>query len=233
MVCPWEVRAALPLPEVLVQQWERSGLEMKPEAREGTRGIGAALRGRLGIGNAVARTRGRRSEHSWRERARRWGRYIYLRLVRQNDAPDKVAKGVGLGVFIGIFPTFGVGTILAIFIASWAKWNRASAVLGTFIMNPLFNPFFVSLSVVTGNFFVPAGSRITVEMFRNGKLWHGFLHAIPTYLLGNFLISTLFATLAYWLTLGAVREYQRRRAARAALARSTQTSPDTSSGNRR
>lgn len=150
--------------------------------------------------------------HPWRERARRWGRYIYLRLVRQNDAPDKVAKGVGLGVFIGIFPTFGVGTILAILIASWAKWNRVSAVLGTFIMNPLFNPFFMSLSIVTGNFFVPEGSRITVEMFRNGKLWHGVLHAIPTYLLGNFLVSTACATLAYWLTLGAVRGYQRRRA---------------------
>ena len=177
----------------------------------------------------MARKRSRSSGHPWRKRARRWGRYIYLRLVRQNDTPEKVAKGVGLGVFIGIFPTFGVGTILAIFIASWAKWNRASAVLGTFIMNPLFNPFFVSLSVVTGNLFVPAGSRITVEMFRNGKLWHGVLHAIPTYLLGNFLVSTFFATLAYWLTLGAVKGYQRRRAAVSGAAR---VSPDVSSGDR-
>ncbi len=160
----------------------------------------------------MAGRKNKKPGHPWRERARRWGRYIYLRLVRQNDAPDKVAKGVGLGVFIGIFPTFGVGTILAILIASWAKWNRVSAVLGTFIMNPLFNPFFVSLSVVIGNLFVPEGSRITVEMFRNGKLWHGFLHAIPTYLLGNFLVSTFFATLAYWLTLNAVKEYRRRRA---------------------
>jgi len=162
--------------------------------------------------NFMAGRKNKQPGYPGRERVRRWGRYIYLRLVRQNDAPDKVAKGVGLGVFIGIFPTFGVGTILAIFIASWAKWNRASAVLGTFIMNPLFNPFFMSLSVVVGNFFVPEGSRISVEMFRNGKLWHAFLHAIPTYMLGNFLVSTFFATLAYGLTLGAVREYRRRRA---------------------
>ena len=85
----------------------------------------------------MAGRRHKKAGHPWRERVRRWGRYIYLRLVRQNDEPEKVAKGVGLGVFIGIFPTFGVGTILAILIASWAKWNRASAVLGTFIMNPL------------------------------------------------------------------------------------------------
>lgn len=169
----------------------------------------------------------------WRQRARRWGRYIYLRLVRQNDAPDKVAKGVGLGVFIGIFPTFGVGTILAIFIASWVKWNRAAAVLGTFVMNPLFNPFFMSLSAVVGNLFVPAGSRIGVEMFRNGKLWHGFLHAIPTYMLGNFLVSTFFATLAYGLTLGAVREYRRRRAIRAPGSEPAQNSHGISSVDRK
>lgn len=184
------------------------------------------------INKQMARQKSRKPGHSWRERVRRWGRYIYLRLVRQNDEPEKVAKGMGLGVFIGIFPTFGVGTVLAILIASWAKWNRASSVLGTFIMNPLFNPFFVSLSVITGNLFVPATSRITAEMFRGGKLWHGFLHAIPTYLLGNFLVSTFFAMLAYWLTLGAVKEYQRRRAARATVSGSPPVSQDVSSVNR-
>jgi hypothetical protein len=145
---------------------------------------------------------------------RRWGRYIYLRLVRQNDEPERVAKGLGLGVFLGIFPTFGVGTIMAVLIATWAKWNRASAALGTFIMNPFFNPFFMSLSVVVGNLLVPPRLRITVESFSNGRLWSGFFHAVPVYLLGNMLVSLFFAALAYWLALGAVKAYRQRRAAR-------------------
>jgi len=152
------------------------------------------------------------SGHPWRERVRRWGRFIYLRLVRQNDEPDKVAKGFGLGVFLGIFPTFGVGAILAVLIATWVRWNRASAALGTLIMNPFFNPFFLSLSVLAGNLLVPARLRITVESFRNGKLWSGFFHAIPVYLLGNILVSTIFAVLAYWLALGATKAYRQRRA---------------------
>jgi hypothetical protein len=155
----------------------------------------------------------KRSGHPWRERLRRWGRYIYLRLVRQNDAPHKVAKGVGLGVFLGIFPTFGVGAILAVLIATWVKWNRASAALGTLIMNPFFNPFFVSLSVVAGNLLVPSRFQITLESFRGGKLWSGFLHAVPVYLLGNILVSTIFGLLAYGLTLAAVKAYRERRAA--------------------
>jgi len=159
--------------------------------------------------------RGRRNNRKWRERARRWGRLVYLRLVRQHGEPDRVAKGLGLGVFLGIFPTFGVGTVLAVLLATWVKWNRASAALGTFIMNPFFNPFFLSLSVIVGNLLVPPQFRIAVETFRNGKLWSGFLRAAPVYLLGNLLVSTFFALLAYALGFAALVEYRRKRAARA------------------
>jgi uncharacterized protein (DUF2062 family) len=173
----------------------------------------------------MVRKKNKGSGHPRRERARRWGRYIYLRLVRQNDEPNKVAKGVGLGVFLGIFPTFGVGAILAVLIATWVKWNRASAALGTFIMNPFFNPFFLSLSVVVGNLLVPSRSQITVESFRGGKLWSGFFHAVPVYLLGNILVSTIFAALAYWLTLGAVKAYRQRRAAARQASKAPEASP--------
>jgi uncharacterized protein (DUF2062 family) len=52
-----------------------------------------------------------------------------------------------------------------------------------------------------------------VESFRKGKLWSGFYHAVPVYLLGNILVSTLFAVLAYWVALGAIKAYRQRRAA--------------------
>jgi uncharacterized protein (DUF2062 family) len=173
----------------------------------------------------MARKKNQRPGHPWRERLRRWGRYVYLRLVRQNDEPHKVAKAAGLGVFLGIFPTFGVGAILAVLIATWVKWNRASAALGTLIMNPFFNPFFMSLSVVVGNLLVPSRFQITVESFRGGKLWSGFLHAVPVYLLGNILVSTIFAVLAYWLTLGAVKAYRERRVAARQATKASGASP--------
>jgi uncharacterized protein (DUF2062 family) len=173
----------------------------------------------------MARKKTKTPWYLWRERLRRWGRYIYLRLVRQNDEPDKVAKGVGLGVFLGIFPTFGVGAILAVLIATWVRWNRASAALGTLIMNPFFNPFFVSLSVVAGNLLVPSRFEITVESFRGGKLWSGFFHAVPVYLLGNILVSTIFAVLAYALTLGVIKAYRERRAAARQASKAPVASP--------
>lgn len=58
---------------------------------------------------------------TWREQLRPWCRYVYLRLVRQNETPKKVVKGLGLGVFLGFFPTFGVRTALAALISTWTK----------------------------------------------------------------------------------------------------------------
>lgn len=156
----------------------------------------------------------RPSSEGWGSRLRRWGRLVYLRLVRQNGEPEKVAKALGLGVFLGIFPTFGVGTLLAMLIAGWVNWNRASAALGTFIMNPLLNPFFLSLSVLTGNLLVPTEFRIALGTFREAGLWSGFLHAVPTYLLGNMIVSTAFAVMAYWVSLRVVRKYREKRPGR-------------------
>jgi hypothetical protein len=43
------------------------------------------------------------------DRTKRIFRYVYLRLVRVADDPVHVALGFALGVFIGVFPTFGIG----------------------------------------------------------------------------------------------------------------------------
>jgi uncharacterized protein (DUF2062 family) len=150
--------------------------------------------------------------HPWGARLRRAGRAIYLRLVRQNSNPDKVAKGLALGVFLGIFPTFGVGSPLALLASSWLGWNRAAALLGTLIANPLLNPFFLSLSVIAGNFVVPSEFRIVMDSFRQGDWWPRLLNLLPIYLVGNLLVSTLFAALAYVTGLIVVTKYRKRHA---------------------
>ncbi|HEX7125562.1 MAG TPA: DUF2062 domain-containing protein, partial [Thermodesulfobacteriota bacterium] len=56
-------------------------------------------------------------------------RYYYLRLVRIDDSPEKIGGGVALGVFLGIFPTFGLGLLLAVALAHRVHVNRAAALL--------------------------------------------------------------------------------------------------------
>ena len=76
---------------------------------------------------------------------------IYLKLFKINDTPQKVAFGLGIGVFCGIMP--GVGPLVALFLAFILRANRASALIGTLVTNTW-------LSVVTFVLSIKVGSAI-------------------------------------------------------------------------
>jgi uncharacterized protein (DUF2062 family) len=145
---------------------------------------------------------------SWRSRLRA----AYSGLVRQNSSPDKMAKGLALGVFLGIFPTFGAGSALALVVSSWLGWNRVAAALGTLIANPLLNPLFLSLSVITGNLFVPSRFRIVLEGLPRDDWWPGLLRFLPTHLLGNLLVSMALTALAHVVGRMVITRYRESRA---------------------
>jgi hypothetical protein len=80
----------------------------------------------------------------------RWLRLQALRMIRENSTPARTGLGFALGTFIGVFPSFMVGTPLAFFLAGRFGWNRAAAMGGTFLMNPLTAPVVYSTSTVIG-----------------------------------------------------------------------------------
>ena len=102
------------------------------------------------------------------EKVQRWVRYIALRLVRVNDSPHKVAAGFSLGVFLGVFPTFGIAIPLSFVFASLFRFNRASAVVGSLIMNPLTTPFFWSVSATVGGLVFSEDSQKILAMWEKG-----------------------------------------------------------------
>lgn len=81
----------------------------------------------------------------------RWLKYLYYRLVRINDTPEKIAQGFALGVFIGVFPSFGIGLIAIIFLATIFKFNKIAGILGTLIAgNPIVSPALTGFSYYIG-----------------------------------------------------------------------------------
>ena len=74
-------------------------------------------------------------------------RFVYLRIVRANDSPPRVAAGVAIGVFLGIFPTFGLGLVLAYILAVIFRINKAAAVC---LMDSDDKKYFSSLPVGQG-----------------------------------------------------------------------------------
>ncbi len=136
---------------------------------------------------------------------RRIFKLIYLKVIRINDSPEKIAKSFALGVFIGIFPTFGIGGILALILAKILKLNYIASVLGTFIMNYFTSPIFWSLSYFLGSLILEG--KVNFRFLREGEIKYFAL----TYILGNFIVSVLFSFFSYFVIKLAITKYRRKK----------------------
>ncbi|MCL6565379.1 MAG: DUF2062 domain-containing protein [Acidobacteriia bacterium] len=142
-------------------------------------------------------TQARRIPGRRRGRLARIYRYAYLKLVRENDSPDRIGRGAGLGVFIGILPTLWFGPLLALLLAGPLRANRAAALAAMAATGPLM-PLLWTAAVVVGNTLVAEERRIAPGLIEQGlaAILSNFL---GTFLMGVTLVGTALAVLAYAL----------------------------------
>lgn len=74
----------------------------------------------------------KRSKNRWL----RMLRYCYFRIVRLQDSPRAIARGIACGVFAGSFPFFGLQIIIGVALAFFLRANKIAAAAGTWISNP-------------------------------------------------------------------------------------------------
>jgi len=145
------------------------------------------------------------------EKARRYLRYIYLRLVRVHDAPKKVAGGFALGVFLGVFPTFGIAIPLSYVLATLFRINRAAAITGSLIMNPFTTPLFWSLSAAVGAALFKEDTKMVLSAWEQGEKLTSMTKGALIYLTGNLIVSTATAGLSFALALFLVKKHRERK----------------------
>jgi uncharacterized protein (DUF2062 family) len=162
--------------------------------------------------------------------------YVKHRMRRLPDSPERISRGIWVGVFTAFTPFYGLHFVIAIILARLMKGNILAALMGTFFGNPLtYVPIGVA-AMQTGYFLL--GTRLTegVERSFGGKfadagsdLWHNFM-AIFTparadwsgwgvfwdqvfypYLIGGILPGIICASLSYYLMVPLIRAYQKRR----------------------
>jgi uncharacterized protein (DUF2062 family) len=149
--------------------------------------------------------------------ARRLGRLaklLYARVVRVNASPHRVASGVAVGVWLGVFPTFGLAGPLAYLLAWVFRFNKAGAVAGAAVMNPLTSPFFWALSAMVGAAFTGTGWREIYGRIRDESYVWALSRTTFLYFVGNLAVATATAALAYGAAFVAVRAREKRRRAR-------------------
>ena len=73
-----------------------------------------------------------------------------IRLVRLQAHPDAVGRGMALGLFVGMTPTFGVQMFIALGLALLLRQNKIAALVGVWFTNPVTAPIIYGMEYEVG-----------------------------------------------------------------------------------
>ena len=150
-------------------------------------------------------------------RISRFFKWAYLKLFRINDTPQRIALGLGLGVFTGVLP--GTGPFAALALAFILRVNRASALLGSILTNTWLSiPVFI-LSLRAGASLTGVSYKdlnrdwlLLIKEFRwDALMGLGLYKILIPILAGYALISVAMGAVTYALALIIVRHAKNRR----------------------
>lgn len=145
------------------------------------------------------------------DRLKRRIRYVYLKFVRLRGHPKELARGLAAGVFAGMFPLFGLQTIIGVAIAFRIKGNPLMAAGGTWISNPLTYLPIYAFNYRLGCWIL---GRPAVNLFTDVESLKAWLETGAdvgvALMLGSFVMGLIFGPLSYVIGLPLIRRARQR-----------------------
>ena len=137
-------------------------------------------------------------------------------LVRVNDTPEALARGLAVGVFFGASFFWGLQIALAVLVAHLVRGNKVVAAAMTAVSNPLTNLPLYGLSYLVGHLLI--GGQDPLPDFGAVHSIQGFLalgpHFFVTMLVGTTLVGAVGAVVVYVSSsrlLATIRRWHERR----------------------
>ncbi len=141
-------------------------------------------------------------------------RGAYRRLLKLRGTPREIALGFALGLFVGMSPTMGIQTAIAVPVAALLGWNKISAAMGVWISNPASAPVLYSATYVVGAELVKfvTGTSPTSDMDFSSisTLLKSTPDIITPLVLGGIVLGIPIAVAGYYVSLAAVLRYRER-----------------------
>jgi uncharacterized protein len=133
--------------------------------------------------------------------------FLFAQLFKINDSPQRIAFGVGLGVFSGLLP--GTGPLAALFLAFIFRANRAAALLGSIFTNTWLSLITFILAIRVGSAIlkldfqkVQLKAQVLIKDFSLANFFKlSFFDVFLPLLTGYFVISLIFGVLSYLIIL--------------------------------
>ncbi len=141
-------------------------------------------------------------------------KYYFLRLIRLREEPHELALGLAFGIFTGMMPIMPFQSALAVTLALIFRGSKITALIGTWVSNPL-NWYFlyyysyrigaslIGLSMKDGIFpsvmtSIHNGENVFIVF---GKILGAGSTFIFAFLFGGFLMGVVAAMPSYFLSL--------------------------------
>lgn len=169
-----------------------------------------------------------------------WARafhYVKHRVRRLPDSPERIARGIFVGVFTSFTPFFGLHFVVALILGRIINGNLFASVIATFFGNPLtFVPIAYS-SLKTGYWLTGMNANADHVRHSLGEMFYGaghdswfnfkalFNYKTPEwaglaefyndvfypYMVGSLIPGILTGLVCYYLSVPVIRAYQKRR----------------------
>ena len=139
---------------------------------------------------------------------------IIVGLFTLNDTPQRIALGLGLGVFTGILP--GTGPIAAVFLATLFRVNRAATLIGSLATNTWLSFVTFVIAVKTGAWlwgyrWIDVYNQWSVllrEFHWVNIIKSSFLQLILPLFAGYFVVAFILGIAAYLIALAAFKLFR-------------------------
>ena len=137
------------------------------------------------------------------ESIRRICRYFYYRFIRLQASPETLARGVALGLFISTTPTFGIQTLLALFLAALFRVSKLCAVLAVQFTNALTAPFIYAGTYYLGAFLLGQPPQENLFNDFSFKVLFELGPAVFAALgVGGLLVGVILGVMGYFMVIG-------------------------------
>lgn len=131
---------------------------------------------------------------------------FFIKLARAETSINEIAWGMGIGAFISVFPTFGLGTLLVLLFHRFIKFNLIAALAASLISNPFTSPFFMVSSFKVGSLILRTKVKFSLEHWKENLGDTGIIM-----LIGSLVVSGGVAILAFFITKLIITKLRNRR----------------------
>jgi uncharacterized protein (DUF2062 family) len=140
-------------------------------------------------------------------RARAW----FHELLRAHLTPTSIGVAVGLGIFIGCLPIYGIHLVVCVAAARSLRLNQAILYAAANISNPFFAPFLVTAEIAVGEWLRRGDTVGSAAPFTDGSFWSMAQQAPDLFLscsLGSLVIGGVLGAILGVAALLAARQWR-------------------------